>query len=145
MVIIVINVVAIIIVYSHLLTLGLVRYRVSTFATIVDHTFLSAVIVSSRPCSLMSLLILSIHLMRGLPLGLFPGISISNTVLVMSSGYLSYLIVITINTPFHIVHLFASKRLRDYRCVGLLDKCVATMYRVFLPVIAGVGVYSSAG
>ena len=49
---------------SHLLTLGLVHYRVSTFATIVDHTFLSSVIDSSRPCSLMSLLILSIHLMH---------------------------------------------------------------------------------
>ena len=40
---------------SHLLTLGLVHYRVSTFATIVDHTLLSSVIDSSRPCSLMYL------------------------------------------------------------------------------------------
>ena len=68
--------VALDILYQHillllLLTLGHVHYRVSTFATIIDHTFLSSVIYSSRPCSLMSLLILSIHLMRGLPLGLF--------------------------------------------------------------------------
>ena len=71
--------------------LGSCTLRVSTFATIVDHTFLSSVIDSSRPCSLMSLLILSIHLMRGLPLGLFPGISISSTVLVMSSGFLRFI------------------------------------------------------
>ena len=71
--------------------MDLVHYRVSTFATIVDHTFLSSVIDSSRPCSLMSLLILSIHLMRGLPLGLFPGISISSTALVMSSGVLCFI------------------------------------------------------
>ena len=76
---------------SHLLTLGLVHYRVSTFATIVDHIFLSSVIDSSRPCSLMSLLVLSIHLMRGLPLDLFPGISISSTVLVMSPGFLRFI------------------------------------------------------
>ena len=70
--------------------IGSCTLRVSTFATIVDHTFISSVIDSSRPCSLMSLLIVSIHLMRGLPLGLFPGISISSTVLVMSSGFLRF-------------------------------------------------------
>ena len=70
---------------------GSCTLRVSTFATIVDHTFPSSVIWSSGPCSLMSLLILSIHLMRGLPLGLFPGISISSTVLVMSSGFLRFI------------------------------------------------------
>ena len=84
---------------SHLLTLGLVHYRVSTFATIVEHTFLSSVIDSSRPCSLMSLLILPIHLMRGLTLGLFPGISISSTVLGMSSGFLRFMFIPT-ESPF---------------------------------------------
>ena len=77
----------------------LVHYRVSTFATIVDHTFLSSVIDVSRPCSLMSLLILSIHLMRGLPLGLFPDISISSTVLVMCSGFLRVMSIPT-ESPF---------------------------------------------
>ena len=76
-----------------LLTLGHVHYRVSTFATIIDHTFLSSVIDSSRPCSLMSLLILSIHLMRGLPLGLFQVFPYQAQFLslVMSSGFLRFI------------------------------------------------------
>ena len=44
--------------------IGSCTLRVSTFATIVDHTFLSSVIWSSRPCRFMYLLILSVHLMR---------------------------------------------------------------------------------
>ena len=71
---------------DNLLTYGLVHERASTIATIVGHTFLSYAFWSSTPYSLASFTILSIHLMRGLSLGLSPGISMSSAVLVMSPG-----------------------------------------------------------
>ena len=84
--------------------LGSCTLRVSTFATIVDHSFLSSVIDSSRPYSIMSLLILSIHLMRGPPLGL----SISSTVIVMSSGFLRFI------CPYQL-----SRRLVTWSTIGI--------------------------